>query len=166
MGAKIYNSKLTKELIEGARLQQQQGQIPSEIAEKVVPVMEVNPKLLRITNKVAFNSLSDGTSAVIFTTDPYKETYLTGCILAINKDVNATSSLSRIITTIGATTSAALAVIRYESATAGEFHQVVNFSPPLLLNRNTAVSLTHATATASIDGTATCFYYEIDNITA
>jgi hypothetical protein len=45
MGAKIYNSNLTKAIVDGAKLQISEGGIPSEIAEKVVPTMEVNPNL-------------------------------------------------------------------------------------------------------------------------
>lgn len=65
MGAKIFNSYLTKEIIDGAKLQQNLGGIPSEIAEKVIPVMEVNPKLLRVCNIVRSDTATNNTLYVI-----------------------------------------------------------------------------------------------------
>jgi hypothetical protein len=45
--AQIFNSELKKQLIDGAKLQTSKDVIPSQLADKVVPVMEVNPKLLK-----------------------------------------------------------------------------------------------------------------------
>lgn len=45
--AKITNSDLTHELVDGAKIQTAFDRVPNELAEKVVPVMEVNPKLLK-----------------------------------------------------------------------------------------------------------------------
>jgi hypothetical protein len=70
--ATIYNSDLTKELVAGAKLQQNKDLIPTQLAEKVVPVMEVNPALLRRCNVVAYKT-GGGT---IYTTPTDKDFFL------------------------------------------------------------------------------------------
>ncbi len=46
MGAIIYNSDVTKELRDGGKISLRDA-IPNQLAEKVVPVMEVNPKFYK-----------------------------------------------------------------------------------------------------------------------
>ena len=50
--ASIHNSDLTKELIEKAKLQTSHDSVPSQIADKVIPTLEVNPNLSRRTKIV------------------------------------------------------------------------------------------------------------------
>jgi hypothetical protein len=61
----IYNSEVSKELIDGANIQTSKDLVPNQLADKVVPVMEVNPKLLRIANLADYTH--SGTSAASMT---------------------------------------------------------------------------------------------------
>jgi hypothetical protein len=84
--AQIHNTDLIKELKDGGKLQQLRDVIPSQLADKVVPVMEVNPKMLRRTNVMkALAKATSGTST-IYTTPSDKDFFLTGAVLTLNKD--------------------------------------------------------------------------------
>lgn len=164
MGAKIYNSDLTKELIDGAKLQQQQGQIPQEIADKVIPVMEVNPKMLWCINKCVSGSLLDGASATLYTCPTDKDTYFVGGLITTAKDVNSTSLFTRItIVPRGSTVAASILITRYEPLTAGQFSMAREFKFPILLERGSAILLTHSTAIASIDSSGEIQLIEVLN---
>jgi len=80
--ANINNSQLSKELIDGAKIQTSFDRIPTQLADKVVPVMEVNPKMLRRINVVKRSS----TAGTIYTTPTDKDFYL------IAYSLNATST--------------------------------------------------------------------------
>ncbi len=87
--ATIYNSDLSKELQAGAKIQQNVDVIPNQLAEKVVPVMEVNPKFFRLTNvykQVSFTASAGGT---VYSTPADKSFYLTSITLQNLSDVNA-----------------------------------------------------------------------------
>jgi len=76
--ATIYNSDLLKGMQEDASLQVSQG-IPTQLAEKIVPVMETNPNLLRKTNFFSdFSRTTTGTSIVAATFSSTVDTYVTG----------------------------------------------------------------------------------------
>jgi hypothetical protein len=67
----IHNSDLLNELRDGAKLQQNISGIPSNLLAQVTPTMEVNPKLLRMINKVFLNPSS-------VTLDLRKDFYIVG----------------------------------------------------------------------------------------
>lgn len=93
--AKIFNSNLTKELVDGAKLQTAFDKVPSELAEKVVPVMEVNPKLLRKTNLVLNGSrTASGAAITLITPSSDKKTFITGIRLSVVKDATCDASSS------------------------------------------------------------------------
>ena len=88
MGAKIYNSNLTKEIIDGAKLQVQDGNIPSEIGNTVVPVMEVNPRALAKVKigKGVLSGATGATTSTIYTVPTGKKLYITNASLGVIKD--------------------------------------------------------------------------------
>ena len=87
--ATIYNSDLTKELQQGGKTQIR-DRIPSELAEKVVPVMEVNPKLLRRCKVVKFLTGLNNSGGTIYTPNANKKLYIVSAYLSWQKDVAAT----------------------------------------------------------------------------
>jgi hypothetical protein len=84
--ATIYNSELSKELIRGARIQVSRDRIPTEIAEKVIPVMEVNPRLLRRITISKTSTLSITGGSTIYTTPTNQDFYITNAVLSMSKD--------------------------------------------------------------------------------
>lgn len=88
MGTTIYNSDLTKALVDAVKIQTSRDPVPNQIADKVVPTVETNPFLLRINN-VATGNTSTGTSGsiIIYTTPTDKDFFLTSYTYQIAKDV-------------------------------------------------------------------------------
>jgi hypothetical protein len=76
--ATIYNSQLKEEIRDGAKIQQNVDNIPSRLADSVVPTMEVNPKFFRRINVIA-RATSTGT---IYTTPTDKDFFFVGCQMA------------------------------------------------------------------------------------
>jgi len=85
--ATIYNSDLSKELIQGGRLQVNTDRVPSELADKVVPVMEVNPKLLRRADLfLTTSSVISGSLNVSSGSSTNRRAFITSGVLSIVKD--------------------------------------------------------------------------------
>lgn len=159
--ALINNSDLTKELIEGAKINISDEAVPSQIAEKVVPVMEVNPKLLRTTNILSSYHATDSTSGTVYTTPANKDFYLTNVVLSLAKDVNATSVMSNVNVYVNEQIVNILAIMG-TSVTAQYETTTLNLKLPLLIDRNTAINITNSTAIASISARATIFGYTVE----
>ena len=79
--ATIYNSDLSHELRDGAKISSR-DEIPQELGKTVVPVMEVNPKLLRVCN---WWRGAIGAASTITTTPTDRDTYIVAAHLGIYK---------------------------------------------------------------------------------
>lgn len=167
MGTKIYNSDLTKELREGAKIQIGVDGIPSEIAEKVVPTMEVNPKLLRNTN-ITISVIAVATGAqVVYTTPLDKDFYLTNAEVSMIKDVTcdqATGSLVLNCTQDGATKN--LVRIPIIALTAQNFAQSINLNCPMKIDRGTNLNYTASYTAGVMARVAGIKGFTVDNINA
>lgn len=58
--AEIHNSDLSKEIIDKAKLQLSFDKLPTQLAEKVVPTLEVNPDISRRRKIIRINSYDAG----------------------------------------------------------------------------------------------------------
>lgn len=167
MGAKIYNSNLTKEIIDGAKLQVQDGNIPSEIGNTVVPVMEVNPKLMRRANVALSITATNATSSTIYNIPSDKEFYLTSVYLSLVKDVTATSTISTINGTLdGTTTGVALISLKTTTLTAESQNAGLTFTFPLKLKSGSAITVTNSTNVANVSANGIITGYLVDNTKA
>ena len=90
--ATIYNSDLFKEMASAGALQQAVDKIPNQLAEKVVPVMEVNPKLFRRINIIKQDDLQNATSSTTYTTPTDKDFFLTNLNFSYIKTNTATTA--------------------------------------------------------------------------
>jgi len=160
--ATIYNSELSKELILGAKIQTSRDRIPTELAEKVIPVMEVNPKLLRVANVVKGNNALNG-DVTIYTTPTDKDFYLTGASLSVVKDATATSTLTRYLITTEESGLGSFLPIGTLTLTAESRSTSINLSTPLKLKRNTTVSITNSTTVGNIATSGSIIGFTIDN---
>ena len=141
MGAKIYNSELTRELREGARLQTSVDPTPTEIAEKVVPVMEVNPKLLKIINAHKYNEIATASGFNIMTTPIDKDFYLCNLDYSLIKD--ATSDMTSGTTYISAIINGEtirLCVFQTITLTAQQVYVNISFPFPIKIDRGTNIA--------------------------
>lgn len=164
--ATIYNSELTKELTEGAKIQTNRDNIPNQIAEKVVPVMEVNPKLLR-TSKVLgiYSTASTKSSQIIYTNPSGKDTYITA--LWINNLQTAASD--NVVLYITATFDGAaykLITLNKPTLSAINVNQYLQFVPPLKIDKDGTLRLTCAFTVGASTTDISIFGYNVDNANA
>jgi len=152
--ATIYNSDLTKELVAGAKIQQSKELPPTQLAEKVVPVMEVNPKLLRVCNIV--RSTQGIAPTNVYTVPTNKDFYLVSAWVAVTNIDNAGE---RVMTVTIDNQAQILLQIEHEAAGAAAAASVasalsINPAFPIKLDRgsNIVISGSHAKGTAGIIG--------------
>lgn len=166
MGIKIYNSDLTRELREGAKIQLSTDGVPSELADKVIPTMEVNPKLFRISN--AFfqgTSSTTSTTASIGTTLTDRDTFINAATLTLQKDVtcdNVTTFLQVVV--VGAIRK--IIVFDNLSLTATSRELSISFPNPIKLDRGTNIVIGASFGAGALIRGATCIGYTVENINA
>jgi hypothetical protein len=168
MGTKIYNSELSTELREGAKIQQGIDPTPSELADKVIAVMEVNPKLLRNIEILASAATTGTGASTIMTTPRDKDIYVTEITLGIIKDVlcDVATGTYAINTTINGV-SRPLVNTPILTLTAQNQNLVISFSRPIKLDRNVTIALASASSTAGIFNRSTIIFgYYVENINA
>lgn len=161
--ATIHNSDLTNELKDGAKLQQIRDVIPTQLAEKVVPVMEVNPKLLRRINVCKNATANNATSATIYTTPTDKDFFITCVILSVSKDVTSTSLASAVAGTLFTGETISFAGITTETLKSEAHQEVISYPIPIQLKRGTTITVTNTTNVANILTRGLIFGYTVDN---
>lgn len=148
--ATIYNSELLKELKDGGKLQQSRDIIPTQLADKIVPVMEVNPKLMRRCNVLRSGSSAVSGSISLYTTPTDRDFFLTSLHLGIIKDAAcdiATGAVNLGITVDG--TARNFISIPVITLTAQNIVRDVAFCTPIKVDRGTSISIT-GTYTAGV----------------
>lgn len=164
MGAKIYNSNLTKELIDVAKLQQSKGEIPSELAEKVIPVIDINPKHARVANVVKRTIATNATAQTIYTTPTDKDFYLTSASLAMIKDATATSLFSTIqLIPDGSTSTIPILLIPGFTLTAQTGQISLSFPAPIKVAKGTNITINNSTNVGNVSADGCITGYLIDN---
>jgi hypothetical protein len=159
--ANINNSQLSKELIDGAKIQTSFDKIPTQLADKVVPVMEVNPKMLRMCNVAKSSTATNATSATLYTTPTDRDFYLCGLALSTIKDVTSTSLSSGITTTINGASVTLLSIASLSLTVQNSSTNLV-ISPPILVDRGVTIAVTNSTNVANITSRASLVGYTID----
>jgi hypothetical protein len=144
MGIKIYNSELSHEIRDGAKIQQSVDGIPSELADKVIPVMEVNPKLLRVIDVVRNATATPNSNTTIYTTPTDRDFFLTTAQLAYVKDATcdiASGVGPRIsVTMFGETTTRGILESAVITLTADSQIISIAFPRPIKLARGSAIT--------------------------
>jgi len=161
MGAKIYNSDLTKNLVDGARLMTGSEIVPSELAEKVIPVLDVTPDFHRIANIIVSGACSNVTSVTIYTTPVDRDFYLCSAQLSMIKDVNSTSTYSYLGCTPENGLGCELIYLSELTGTVQIVNLAQNYSTPIKLKRGSDVNLGHSTNVANIVSRAVITGYTI-----
>lgn len=158
--AQIDAAEIITALIEGLKLNPARESIPSEIADKILPVFSIKPAR---KIKIAQASDSDDTTTAIHTTHATKRTFFIGAHLSIAKDVVSNSLSTRIIISpLEDVAGREFMKILYQPVTAGQFSQVITLPIPIELKKNSAVNFINTSGTASIDVTASIFFYEVE----
>lgn len=144
--AQIYNSNLTRELVEGAKIQQNHDIIPNQLAEKVVPVMEVNPNMLRSINLIKTSGNSATGSVTVYTCPSDKDFYLYGVCMSYTKDVACDNVSIALQASLSEDGSSATVISEMLSQTLTAESRTLNkdFTVPLKLRRGSALILVGA----------------------
>jgi len=160
----IYNSDVSKNIIQGARIQVNRDKVPNELAEKVVPTLEVNPHLVKLANVTASTSSSTTADLTVYTTPTDEDFYLTYALWSIAE--NATddgSSTSLVCTPYDLNANWNILQIRGLTTTAQSETIAVNFDSPIRIKRNTAINVSHTTTAGVMSKGRRIAGYNIDN---
>ncbi len=147
---KIYNTSLFNELTEAGRIQTSVDKIPNEFAEKVIPVCEVNPKVLRTLNVVnGANSVATG-NLTAFTTPTDKDFYLDYIALGSDKNVTCDVATGRVYVQVTNYTGQASIICSLPvlTLTAESANIFICFPKSLRLQRNSTIVVAGKTFTA------------------
>lgn len=151
MAYKIQKTETIQQLREAARLSISEG-FPQELAQQIVPVIEVNPKLLDFPNN--FGAAATGTSnagVTALTTSSVKETYITSLTFHLLKDATcdaATGSLTVNATANGATIN--LANIQHITLTAADRFLTLSYPVPIRVDKGSTIRSTNLTFTVGV----------------
>ncbi len=151
----MVNSQVVAEIVDAFKLDRLQDNIPSP-----VPVIEVGVKSTK--NSYTISQTSSNTSATVLTTSDTNNTYITGVMLSVIKDSSATSTSSRVRCSQGGVYKD-LAIITGITLTAQQDTTAITFNHPVLVDKNTAVTLTNSTNTAVVFAGCIVNYY-IDEV--
>lgn len=146
-----------------AGIQVSKDRIPTELAEKVVPVLEVNPKLLRNCNIVKSTSAVNSTSGTLYTTPTNQDFYLCAAELSVIKDATATSTSSTITCTPKGGAASIILRIMGLTLTAQENSISISLRFPILLERGTTITVTNSTNVGNVSSSGTIFGYVVEN---
>jgi hypothetical protein len=163
--ATINNSELFKELKDGIKLQQLRDVIPSQLADKVVPVMEVNPKLLRRANIVRQTTITNGTTATIYGTPTDKDFFLTTATLTFIKDVTATTTLISLRATVDGVVQHILTIPSL-TLTVHSGEVAISLPSAVKIDKGTNIIIASATNVGNISISGNITGYTVDNINA
>jgi len=147
----IQNSSTIRELRTAAGLSISEG-FPQGLANQIVPVIELNPKLFRLTNVLRDAASVSTGSTTIFTTSSDKDFFLTNVSLTTEANATADSVFTK-MEVIQDGVTRVIALIRKLSLTAHSSSLVLQFNNPLKVDRGTAITITQSfTVGASTTG--------------
>lgn len=150
---KIYNSDVTKGLAKSAGIATAKEKVPDELAEKIVPVFETNPDLLRKcdvwTSVTAANSLT----TTIYTVPEDRDFYLVSASLSLIKDANATSTKTEIRVPLNKS-GVPILTIPSITLTAQDAQISVCFPFPIKVQRGSAIYFANSTNVGNINVSA------------
>lgn len=156
--AQIYNSKTIKRILDDAKIQTSHDNVPQELAGKVVPVLISNPQQIIHKTKT---TLKTTTGAVLFlTTHATKKTYLHGFSFGFVKD--ATCDLGQVsagfsVVIDGATIN--MSYLPVLDLTAERGQEFAQFKEPILLDKNSNISILSNTYSAGLMTRTALIYY-------
>ena len=156
------NTAVSERLRNGLKINQATEEVPTRVAESIVPVFEVSPKP---SVKSVYIIVSDSSAnSVIHTCHATKKTFLLGGSLTVSKSALSDSIQSDLIMNpVNCLASRSVIQLRYEPLTAlSNINQGFYFPFAIELRKGSQISMQHGSATASIDGTGIIFYYEED----
>lgn len=165
--AQIHNSDLFKEVRDGIKAQQLRDIIPNQLADKIVPVMEVNPKLFRRCNITRGVSKTTSGTQTIYTTPSDREFYLVGIMGGLAKDAVCDVATGRIqISAIINGDTQSIMDLPVLTLTAQSLTNSISLSDPIKVDKNTAIVISGTFTAGAMSRTGTIIGYTVENINA
>ena len=149
--AEVRNIDVKNAMMASAGLQVGFDDIPSVLGKVVSPIIDVTPRMHRITD-VINGSSSTATSFNVLTSSSTKDTYITGCSYSIAKDATAdiaTAASCAVTVVVGGAT---LPIIKVPviTLTAQNITVTVQFPNPIKVDRNTSVLASRGSTTVGV----------------
>lgn len=139
-----YNNEI---VLEGTNLLKPKGDfVSSEVIPYIQPTIEISPKRTTILRSTAVENASSG---ALYTTPTNADFFLTDAFLSLTKDVNATSSYTRLRASVNGTTQTILAIAGI-TLTVQSGNVAITFNPPIKVDRNTGIDVVNTAAVANI----------------
>jgi hypothetical protein len=160
----IINGQTLSELREAAFLQLQRDRLPVRLAETIVPVVELNPKLLRrVTHVLTANRTSTGTTTMRNAT-PDREFYITSAVISV-QGTAATATLDcGLACTVNGSTGDIIAFGQDATAGAVPGREIfLSFAHPIKIDINTAISFRCTYTAGAVNGRCQVHGYEVSN---
>ena len=136
--------------------------VPNQLAEKVVPVMEVNPRFFRITDFFADGVLTNSTTGTITTVSAVKDTFITGADISFTKDATATTTYLNLKCYINGVNTT-IATFLCTSLTADSQSKYIVFANPIKVDRGTVINVASSTNVANISFKAVVNGYTVED---
>ena len=141
--ATINNSELTKELIEGAKIQTITDNVPSELGKTVVPTMEVNPRFFKEINYYASaSSTLSGSFQILYIPDTLKHFELKGVQISFDKDSTSDNTLIGVNVQLEDGSYRDIMLITSLSSTARQENAILNLPEGLRIKPGSGVYIT------------------------
>ena len=159
--AKINNTNTIKEVLDGAAIQTSHDQVPQELGKTVVPVMEVNPKLLRRVGFMESGTRTSSGSTTLVTLKTDRDVWVTGFVFSSNFDAASVVTTSELRLNIGGSQR----TVQF-ALTNGEILQQEmshTFVTPILIDRGTNVYYTLVTSAGTYSVAANVYGYYVED---
>jgi hypothetical protein len=165
MPTELRNSDTAKELRAVTMLSNAIDEQPHVVSQQVVPVMEINPKMMRVINTVKSQTATNNASVAIFTTPTDKDFYLSALALSLTKDASATLTYASIEATVkGQSSPVRFLTLAVTTTTAVQgLNAQIALPHDLLLERGTNITCTADTAVGSFTTRSTMYGIEVQN---
>lgn len=158
---RVHSSDLIKGIVDNARIASAQG-VPQDLKSEIIPVLEVNPRLLRVCDIVRGEVRTATGSVTLYTTPSNADFYLTAITLSAHADAaHDNTLLASIASTINGATRNLLRLAKL-SLTATHQSLSISFPYPIKIDRNSTITLNLA-FTAGACSAFGSFYGYIDN---
>jgi len=151
-----------KELRDVTQVYQATQTLPNILGTQIIPVIEVNPKLLRRIDILKAGSVSNGTTSTVYTTPADQDFFIVAVSLSVTKDATSTSTSSGVTCIVGGAaveiTSIAGLTLTAQSSTIS-----VALPTPIKVDRSSNITVTNSTNVANVRARANVLGYLVNN---
>lgn len=154
------NKQLVNTAIDELKLNPRTDAVPQQVIPTIQPVFELKRKTITVFSSA---SASNATSALVYTTPSDRDFYLVASHLSMKKDGSSPSTSSSIVA-VPDSTGAGVAInfVQGSASLAQEAHIYMDYPLPIKLKRNSQITVTNSSGTATIIASAFIYGYTED----